>query len=464
MAFIAWTEPAHARLLQWLAKGPLKHNLPQAVRLWVWLYLFYGSEGQHLPLPSTFTYADCRAALFTDSHPGGDKSPTNHDDCCPCQKSLAAWLFSPRLADTALQWHTWQSEHEEESSQMIQKWSLVLQQIAACPEAIERLLKECKPFAVTRRTLSNDLKRLQQLGWLRLAETGYQKVVQWPDYPALPTSREVSFLLQPDLAEIAANLSEEIGDHRRFFVHTDYVVPQTGHDRVEDWQAELTELWQQTPIPPVQLSYWSAALLKRCEVVVYPVCIYYYRRGPYLCAWGQVPGQEGYTADWRNYRLDKVYQLTPLSWRYEAVPRGLRQAYEQHRLPVPEEIQIRMDKAWGFDYYQPVERLLVCFDAEWDERYIRNSLRHNTFRRIGYEATRSLVHQSLAGSQRQKLLTRLSKRGPDDAYYQAMYRHNDPNVRQRLRAWRPHIEVMLPWALRESFAREVARERGFYEG
>jgi CRISPR-associated protein (TIGR03985 family) len=314
---------------------------------------------------------------------------------------------------------------------------------------------------VTRRTLSNDLKRLHQLDWLRLTEIGYQKVHDWPDYPTALMPREVSFLTQPDLAEIAANLSEKIGDQRRFFVHTDYVVPQAGHDRVEDWQAELTELWQQTPVPPIQLRYWSAALLQRCEVVVCPVCIYYYRRGPYLCAWGQVPG--GATTDWRNYRLDKIHRITPLSWQDQAVPAALRQAYQQHRLPNPEEIQIRMSEAWGFDYYQPAERLLVRFDTEWDERYIRNSLRHNTFEHISYEAARSLIQQLPVKSQSDQLLSLLAKRSPEDAYYQALYRRNDPNVRQRLRAWRPHIEVMLPWTLRQSFAQEVMKEKAFYE-
>ena len=461
MATIAWTEPAHVSLLQWLAKGPLKYNLPQAVRLWVWLHLFYGSEDQGLPLPRTFTYADCRAVLFTASHPGSDKMPPQHDERCPCQKSLAAWLFSPRLNDTASQWHTWRQENKEVVNQTIQQWTDALQQIAAQPEAMDRLLEECRPFAVTRRTLSNDLKRLHQLGWLRLTETGYQKVRHWPDYPTAPTPREVSFLIQPDLAEIAANLSEKIGEQRRFFVHTDYVVPQAGHDRVEDWQADLTELWQQTPVPPIQLSYWSATLLQRCEVVVYPVCIYYYRRGPYLCAWGQVPG--GATTDWRNYRLDKIHRITPLNWQHQSVPAALRKAHQQNQLPTSEEIQIRMDEAWGFDYYQPAERLLVCFDTEWDERYIRNSLRHNTFERISYEAARSLIQQLPTKPQRNKLLTLFDKRSPEDAYYQALYRQNDPNVRQRLRAWRPHIEVILPWTLRQSFAQEVAKEKAFYE-
>ena len=60
------------------------------------------------------------------------------------------------------------------------------------------------------------------------------------------------------------------------------------------------------------------------------------------------------------------------------------------------------------------------------------------------------------------MLSVLTKRSEQDAYYQATYRHDDPNVRQRIRAWRPHIEVLLPWGLRQRFAQEVVAEGQFY--
>ena len=468
MVNTVWAEPANVPLLQWLVRGPLKQHLPQAVRLWVWLYLLYGAEGsdgepekgaapQRLRLPKTFSYADCRLAFFTASHPGGDQVPRMHDVNCPCQRSLAAWLF----ADQGPEQESDQGP-DQRPDQRLDQWQLALRRAGALPDDIEQLLQTCRPFAVTRRTLASDLKRLCELGWLRQQTLGYGRLADWPEYPAGRVNRELAFLMQPDLAEIAANLSQQIEGQQRFFVHTGYVVPQAGHDRVGDWQDALRSHWHQIPISPLRLDYWSASRLERCKVVVYPVCIYYYRRGPYLCGWGQVPGQAE-IMDWRNYRLDRIQGLTAVGWQDGAVPAALRERERRGELPLPEEIELRMSAAWGFDYYQPVRRLLVRFDAEWDERYIRNSLRHGTFERVSYEGARSLVQASLAGEQRRRLLAVLAARCRQDAYYQAMYRHDDPNVRQRLRAWRPHIEVLLPWSLRERFAGEVAKEKEFYE-
>ena len=458
MSNTVWAEPVYIPLLQWLVRGPLKQHLPQAARLWVWLHLLYGPQPLRLVLPETFTYADCREAFFTRSHPVGDKRPGAHDAGCPCQKTLAAWLFSPQLSWSQAQW----LGYCPQSDGNIQDWKTALKQANALPDEIEQLLHECHLFAMTRRSLSSDLKRLCELGWLQQRSLGYGRVAKWPKYPSMPVARALTFIMQPDLAGIAANLSEEIEGQQRFFVHTDYVVPQSGHDRVEDWQDALRSLWHTSPIPPLRLDYWSASRLEGGEVVVYPVCIYYYRRGPYLCGWGQVPGQLE-KLDWRNYRLDRIRGLRPLTWGDEAVPAELRQRYRRNQLPLPEEIELRMSQAWGFDYYQPERTMLVRFDAEWNERYIRNSLRHSTFEPVSYGEARSLIQQMLSAEQGEKMLSVLAKRSAEDAYYRAIYRHDDPNVRQRLRAWRPHIEVLLPWGLRQRFAQEVADEGRFYE-
>jgi CRISPR-associated protein (TIGR03985 family) len=472
MTDAVWSEPVEVPLLQWLVRGPLKQHLPQAVRLWVWLHLLYGSEGDdsqsinsakgaaraRLVLARTFSYSDCRAAFFTASHPMADEKPGAHDANCPCQKSLAAWLFAPQLGGTQAQWLAYRPQ----ATEAIEQWVRSLLQAGAAPENVAQLLESCQPFAVTRRTLASDLKRLCELGWLQQGGLGYSRVATWPTYPVAASKRDLTFLMQPDLAEIAANLSQEIEGQQRFFVHTDYVVPQEGHDRVEDWQDTLRSHWHQSPISPLRLTYWSASRLEQCEVVVYPVCLYYYRRGPYLCGWGEVAGLPD-TIDWRNYRLDRIRAMAAVDWQDGAVPEALRRQYERGELPLPEEIELRMSEAWGFDYYRPVRRLLVRFDSEWDERYIRNSLRHGTFERVGYEGARSLIQKTLTGVVQRQMLGVLAARSEQDAYYQALYRHDDPNVRQRLRAWRPHIEVLLPWGLRRRFAQEVEQERRFYE-
>lgn len=79
-----------------------------------------------------------------------------------------------------------------------------------------------------------------------------------------------------------------------------------------------------------------------------------------------------------------------------------------------------------------------------------------------YSHAQTLVQRYGTGGAQQQLLQILTQRSDQDAYYTAVYRANDPNVHQRLRAWRPHGEVLLPWALRQQFADEVRQEWELY--
>ncbi len=47
--------------------------------------------------------------------------------------------------------------------------------------------------------------------------------------------------------------------------------------------------------------------------------------------------------------------------------------------------------------------------------------------------------------------------------YQVYYRDGDTNVGLRLRAWRPKSEVLLPWELRQTIAKEVRQEAQLYD-
>jgi CRISPR-associated protein (TIGR03985 family) len=151
-----------------------------------------------------------------------------------------------------------------------------------------------------------------------------------------------------------------------------------------------------------------------------------------------------------------------LSWEDKRVPPSLKTRYKTNTLPIPDEIEMRMSSVWGFDYYQPEELLLVRFDQEWDERYIRHTQRHTTFEPVDYSQVGQLIQQTTKGEPQKLLLKLWRKRPCDDAYYQAKYRQGDPNVMQRLRAWRPNIEIILPWSLRQQAAAEVEQERRLY--
>lgn len=458
-----WSELPEIAFLQWLARGSLKQHLTQALRLWIWLRYLYGPTS--LSLPESFTYAHCREAFFAEDHPSNDDKPTLHNVQCPCTKTIAAWLFAPDLRYTQAQWEVYATTYPDEVAEKRQRLISTLTYHDVLPKQCEQFLDETRLFAVTRRALSGDLKRLQELQLLTSMGTAYGLVTDWPALPYAATKSvtadELAFLVQPDLVTIADNLSQALEGQRRFFVHVDYVVPKDRHDRVEDWQAELRELWQRSEVPPIKLTYWHVSHQTMAEVVIYPVCLYYYRRGPYLCGFGDVFAQRD-VVDWRNYRLDRIQDIQPLSWDDALVPASLKQRYLECELPIPDEIQLRMAEAWGFDYYQPKDILLVRFDNIWDQRYIRNSLRHPTFERVDYAQAQKLILRMLRGDLQQQMLDLLASRSGQDAYYRAVYRRNDPNVKQRLRAWRPHIEILLPWPLRQQFGREVMAESQFY--
>ncbi|MEM1279505.1 MAG: TIGR03985 family CRISPR-associated protein [Cyanobacteria bacterium P01_H01_bin.152] len=462
-----WQAPPTVPLLQWLVRGPLKQNLLQAIRLWVWLHLLYGEAGQRLELADPFTYADWRDRFFSVTHPTGEKKPDHSDPNCPCNRSAATWLFGLTSNPTQTDWESSHQLGTQRQSE-ITAFAKALKAHDQLPDNLEKLLTT-PLFAKTRRTLYGDLRSLTSISWLHQTGQSFRRVETWPETPQQETvmSRHaadaIAFLTQPDLAAIAENLSKEIGGDRRFFVHVDYVVPQPKIDRVDDWQALLAEIWQQSPIPPVQLLYQSAGNSQVVPVVVYPVCIYYFQRGPYLCAFGQVPNSSQITLDWRNYRLDRILKITPFPWEHTEIPHDLQQRYAVKSLPNPDEIAIRMEEAWGFDYYQPAKDLLLRFDKEWDDRYIRDSVRHSTFKQVTLTEAQNLIQQCLSDVEQQRLLTLLRRRSPQDAYYTATYRENDPNVHQRLRAWRPHVEVLLPLSLRQHFAREVQAEANLYK-
>ncbi|NJL41361.1 MAG: TIGR03985 family CRISPR-associated protein [Leptolyngbyaceae cyanobacterium SM1_4_3] len=463
----AWQEPPSIPLLQWLVRGSLKQNLLQSIRLWVWLHLLYGETGD-LTLPHRFSYVDWRDRFFTADHPTNEVQPALHNLTCPCTKATAAWLFHPDLIVTQSQWQAYQHRANGQASirQQRDRFQQSLSDHDLLPLNFDHLL-QTRLFGFTRRTLSKDLHHLVSMGWLTCEGNYFQKVTSWPDHPRAkqrsrhPSGQEFAFFTQPDLTAIADNFSRTFQGHHRFFVHVDYVISQQKLDRVDDWQSLLADIWQQDPIPPIHLQYQAAGETQGCSLIVYPVCIYYYRRGPYLCAYGQVPSADP-ALNWRNYRLDRILAITPLAWNDAIVPQSLQRQHQKQTLPTPDEIETAMDEAWGFDYYQPSQLLLLRFDREWNDRYIQDTLRHSTFRKIPHREVKTLICHSLKGELQEQLLDLWRNRSPDDAYYQAYYRQNDPNVLQRLRAWRPHIEVFLPWELRQRTIQEILQELKLY--
>lgn len=430
-----FNRPPTADFLQTLVL-PLP-NLTKAIRLWAWLQILYGENA--VDLPRSFTLAQWRDRFFTLTHPRSDALPGNHDPDCPCQWTVSQWLAT-------------------EAGMAGADWVRGVSGAARLePERVAAVLG-VKLFAVTRRSLAADLKDLVALGRLQITAGQYQRVEQLPwgeeEGVSLP-------LVNEDLKMIVDNLWEPLQGQRRFFVEVDYIVPPQALDQVEDWQGELKAMWLETPIPPLRLTYRSARLRRVVRRVVYPICIYYVRRSVYLCTYGESTEPGG---QWCNYRLDRLAAMERLSWQDGEIPAFLRAAYVEGCLPLPEAIAIAQDQAWGFDFYQPAALMILRFEREFAAAYIHNSDRHATFKPIGYgEIVRVLRRRGEPAADVVRVGELLGRRSPQDGYYQVIYRVGDVNVMQRLRAWRPHGEVLYPPALRQQMRQEVTEEYGFYQ-
>lgn len=433
-----FSEYPHIELLQWLARGSLKQNLPRAVRLWVLLIALYGDDTHRLKLDDSFTFADWRKAFFSPTHPKEEAASPLHDPNCACAKTIADWIFDPQIGIPESEWRQALSSHD------------------AVPTKLDKLLEQ-RLFSATRRSLQADLQILTQIGWLKRDGHDYVRVTNLPARPLLDNPLTPYQLSLPniDLAATTQSLSQPIRGIQRFFFEVDYIVSQTNQDRVEDWQEKLKHWWQQTTVPPIRLTYNSARVGQAVKCIVYPVCLYYVRRAIYLCAFGQTPTRKG---EWYNYRLDRIQQMHPLQWTSEDIPHLLCQYYP-HSLPKPDYIREQMEQAWGFDFYEPAKLMLLRFKQEFHDRYVQGTFRHDTFKRVSHQQAEQLIRQHAQQPEHQQaLLNVLQSRPRSDAYYCVRYRDGDTNVKMRLRAWRPNGEVLLPWELRSEIAREVALE------
>mgnify|MGYP002777012977 CR=1 FL=1 len=426
-------------LLQWLARGSLKQNLLRAIRLWVWLKILYGDDSECFNISNSFKFAEWQNTFFT--HSPTDDIPKFHGVECNCGKTASDWLKN--VLEDEIQWRNSLKQHDQLSD-----------------EAIDDIL-ETRLFAVTRRSLQDDLRILVELGWLNKSKTTYQKVNQFPDFPQVIQNKVNSSnfnALIPELEITLQNFAEPIGGFNRFFLEIDFIISPIAQDRLEDHQAQLKDLWQEFPTPPVELIYDSAKLEKVVKCVVYPICLYYSRRAIYLCAFGETPNQQG---DYYNYRLDRIEQITPLTWSDSKLPKQLLKC-SPHQLPDTNLIQKEIGQVWGFDFYLPSQLMLLRFGRNFHDKYIKNTFRHETFEEIDYHEAQELIEKSTNTNEQQTVLDILKLRSPNDAYYRVNYRDGDINVIHRLRSWRPNVEVLLPYKLRQQMIQEVTKEAEIY--
>lgn len=266
-----------------------------------------------------------------------------------------------------------------------------------------------------------------------------------------------------EVSAIAELLVTKIHGEQRLFIHHEYVVNEDLREVSADSADQLKEIWKIQPIPPIQITYHSAYLKQTQKYTVYPVCLYYYQRAYYLCAFGQRPQRTENQPQlgWYNYRLERITRLKTLSWDTPNLPFLQSEIINKSEKYSPNYIQQELESAYGFDFYEKADLMFLRFNADFAQRYIDNSFRHPTFEKLdSYQDARALIKQLELPNFRE-LLTHI-KQYPDAAYYTLRYRHQDNNVIMRLRAWGPNVEVIFPEELRQRMRQDIEQTWQLY--
>lgn len=437
-------------LLNYLVPGVLsqKGNLAKAVRLWVILRSLYGDlspESEPAEDP-WFNNAQWRDRFLTTQHRA---------------KSLRDWLFS----DQPINETQWQQEFSKRYGEL-------------------ELETRLAPFQIDDRTLRNDFVTLEKLGWLQSSGTGsqrrYCKASPWPDLPwvAPLTDLTSTHFIPNDLATVVDHFPQPINGTQRFILDVEYIVPQSISRHIDHLIQTLKTLWQQTPVPPIQLIYRSIRYYEaEFEIITYPVCIYYFQRAPYLFGFGQTPQQisEGNLEQpsWYDYRLDRILELQPLSWADPSIPQEWQSPARSQVPPrqfdekTPDYVQQEVAAALGVEIHRPIEPLLLRFERYFYGNYIANTERAKLFVEMGFEqAEKRFQSDPATRAQNLSLASwfRDRPRHKSSVFCLTQHRAGDNNVIMRLRAWGPNVEVLLPLNLRQRMTDDMQETWTLYSG
>ncbi len=466
-------------LLQLLARGSLRQNLPKAVRLWVILRSHYGGETDPLKLQlgETFTYSNWSQKFFTetDRYHKDYTIPPNHDPQCPCAQTISHWLFD---SDLGVDKEEWQQSFLKLYPMPQQDLERLLS-AGMIPEekkgSNQKSLPENRLFAVTSKNLQYDFNALVEMGWLRVQKvsqgkskrlkTLYSHVKELPDFAITPNNvgsdleMGVGNVIPNDLADFFDDFGRSINGEQRFFLDIEYIVHRQLSQQIDGIRKQLKEIWHQSQISPIKITYASARNFQRHQdegeqYIVYPVCIYYSHRAPYLFAFGQNPRDES-KIDWYDYRLDRIQNLQKLKWDEVDIAGFSPKICD---LKTPQLIESLRTQAWGFDFYKPHEVLLLRFNCYFHSRYIEGTEREEIFKQITYKQAQTLINNSDSKiEEKQLIVAAFQARSKSDIYCRVNYRVGDYNAIMRLRAWGPEVEVFLPGHLRKIMADDIEK-------
>ncbi len=485
--------PPTVEVLKLLTPGSLKQNLAKAVRLWVILRSLYGDNADKvkLDLGEEFNFLEWRDLFFLDAvkYHSRDLAPSLHHEKCRCATKLTEWLFASNLSVEKNQWYSsfkqYYSIQDDELDSLLltgtihhtknskQEDKSVNPNSERRSQKFSKSLSDGRLFALTCRNFKDhDFQALVNLGWLKIKEENnqdnYLKVDKFPDFFLAPLEQieenPSEKFTNEELSAFINFLSKPINGVQRFFIHAEYIVHPKLYNRVELLQKQLKSIWTQDKVPLVKLTYQSAKLYQdTVDCIVYPVCIYYYQRAPYLFAYGQIPKAARENSwskiDWYDYRLDRILQLDELPNNLDDVniSKQFVDKCQGKYPPNPNDIKNEMSAAWGFDIYKPQELLLLRFDKYFYSNYIQGTERDEMFSKISLKQVETLVklHTAAALREQKNLLLIVQSRSENDVYCKVNYRVKDNNIVMRLRAWGPNVEVILPLHFRQDMKKDM---------
>lgn len=465
--------PPLVELLTTFARGSLRQDLARSVRLWVILHSIYGEI--NLGFNHRFTYNEWRDRFFTEASAQHqrDTVPVSHDPACRCAISLQAWLFESEMGTSRQSWYQAFLQLYQitpaELDQLLETGFLGRAGMAGGGPG-RKPLPQGRLFAVTGKQLQIDFADLAKAGWLDLVAgkpTTYQKATNLPTLVQRSTKIDVRELVGNAIANDAVDLFEYLGQPirgvQRLFLNLEYIVPIKLSEQVANWQQHLRQVWEQEPVSPIRIVYQSARLYgEEQEYVVYPVCVHYFQRAPYLYAYGCNPCSTQ-QPNWYDFRLDRIQALQVLTWDDPSVDALLRDRCLRRSPPSPDDVQHQLTDAWGFDIHCSSDTLLIRFDRYFHNHYVANTERATLLASVNTKVAARLIGAAeLTTSQQESLLSVLEKK-PKDIYCRVNHRLNDRNVLMRLRAWGANVEVLLPWSLRVQMAKEMQETWKLYK-
>lgn len=464
--------PPSVEVLERLVEGSIKKDLPRALRLWVILRSLYGEINDivRIELQQKFTFQQWQDRFFSNAKlHNRDEKPQNHDPDCHCAKTIKQWLFDESFDNPESTWIESFKTRYNLSDTEINAILLYGKPFSKDGKPHKHSLLEGRLFGVTGKSLENEFKILTEKRFLLRNKDQYSQVPELPpiffkklEVPKTPFINLASSL---SLSSTLERFSQKINGETRFYLEIEDIIPSKISDKVEELQNQLLQIWEQEPVPPILLKYQSSKLFQeKYNLIVYPVCLYYFRRAPYLIAYGQFPGDET-RIDWYDYRTDHIISLKELNWDDVEIPNELRVKCLSKNPPNLEQVLELMSEALGFDFYNKALEMYLWFSPYFYAHYIEGTERASLFKEVNASDIRRTINRdnSLNPRQRKYLLSRIEERPESTCYRRIKYRQNDNNVVMRLRAWGPNVEVIYPYEMRQRMADDMANTWKFYQ-